>query len=90
MFVEECAGTSRLNAGAVSKTTAQALTRRPELRGGDGVIGTGLALAVGERETYAGGSFTRAGGTFHLYAVALDAVTGALLAGVICRGSLIG
>jgi hypothetical protein len=76
---DQLAGTPRLNAGAVSKASGQLLAWRPELSGGDGFIGTALALTAGEGAIYAGGSFTRVGGAFHINVAALDPVTGALL-----------
>jgi hypothetical protein len=76
---DQLAGVARLNAGAVSKATGQILAWQPELSGGDGFIGTALALTAGTNAVYAGGSFTRVGGVFHINVAALDPITGALL-----------
>ena len=76
---DQLAGRPRMNAGAVSIATGQATPWRPQLGGGNGGLGTGLALAVGNGVIYAGGSFTFVGGGFHLNVAALDPVTGGLL-----------
>ena len=72
-------GFDLLNAGAVLKSTGQATSWDPALTGGDGVRGTTLAVKAGGSAVHLGGSFTRVGDRFQLFATAVDQESGARL-----------